>query len=72
MGVAIDCAAILARFPQLPDDALVPDKVAAVLLGVSYHTLRKVNPVPPVENGTSRKYRRAGDIRARIRPKPTT
>ncbi|MBO0739071.1 MAG: hypothetical protein J2P48_21390 [Alphaproteobacteria bacterium] len=66
MGIAIDCAAILARFPQMPDDALVPDKAAAALLGISYHTLRKLNPMPPVMVG-ARKFRRAGAIRAHNR-----
>lgn len=67
MGVAIDIAGILARFDQLPDDALVPDKVAAPVLGMSYHTLRKLNPVPAIKNGTARSFRRVGDIRARVR-----
>jgi len=60
----IDYSAIVARFDQLPDDAIVPDPAAAKVLGTSVWTLRRHNIVPPIEITSRRRGRRAGDIRA--------
>jgi hypothetical protein len=62
-----DYTAIAARFHALPDDAIVPDLAAAMLLGISYWTLRKHNPVPPIRIVTNRLGRRVGDIRMLVR-----
>jgi hypothetical protein len=57
----------LQAFDNLPNDAIVPDKVAAELLGVSIWTLRRNNPVPAIQVSERRRGRRAGDIRAKVR-----
>jgi hypothetical protein len=63
----IDYAAIVSRFGSLPDDAIIIDPAAAILLGISIWTLRRNNPVPPVQITPSRRGRRAGDIRTLVR-----
>jgi hypothetical protein len=57
----------LAEFDHLPDDAVVPDAVAALLLNVSVDTLRRANPVPQKRLSKRRVGRRAGDLRALVR-----
>lgn len=57
----------LAAFDTLPQDAIVPDAVAAEILSISIWTLRRENPVP-VRQITERRYgRRVGDVRAKVR-----
>lgn len=55
--------ALIARVGQLPDEAIMPDSVAAMLLGISIWTLRRENPVPAVQVTPRRRGRRLGDIR---------
>ncbi len=57
----------LANYDRLPDDALVPDPVAASLLSISLSTLKKKNPVPARQISERRHGRRVGDLRALIR-----
>ena len=57
----------LSQFDSLPNDAIVPDRVAAAILSISIWTLRRENPVP-VRQITERRYgRRVGDVRAKVR-----
>jgi hypothetical protein len=58
------------RVNDLPDDAIVPDAAAAILLGISYTTLRRVNPVPRIQISERLGGRRLGDIRALGRGMP--
>ena len=57
----------LAAFDTLPQDAIVPDPVAAVILSISIWTLRRENPVPKREISERRFGRRVGDLRAKVR-----
>lgn len=57
----------LERFDFLPDDALVSDAVATVILGISLATLKKKNPVPARQISERRHGRRVGDLRAKVR-----
>jgi hypothetical protein len=57
----------LRNFDNLPDDAVVSDKIAAVLLGISERNLRGKNPVPYRKITEGRHGRRVGDIRALVR-----
>jgi hypothetical protein len=59
-------------FPALPDDALVSDAEAAVVLNISLSTLKKKQPIPRREISEGRHGRRVGDIRAKVRGQPTT
>jgi hypothetical protein len=64
---ATDYTAIVAKFSDLPDDAVVPDPAAALLLSISPWTLRRNNPVRPIQISQRCRGRRAGDIRAFVR-----
>jgi len=64
---AIDLYARLAAFDRLPDAAIVPDAVAAAVLGISEDTLKRNNPVPWRQVSERRGGRCAGDIRALTR-----
>jgi hypothetical protein len=57
----------LANFDRLPDDAIVPDPVAAKILAISIWTLRRNNPVPARQITERRGGRRVGDLRAKVR-----
>jgi hypothetical protein len=57
----------LAYFDSLPNDAIVPDRVAAALLAISIWTLRRENPVPARQISERRRGRRVGDLRAKVR-----
>jgi hypothetical protein len=57
----------LAEFDALPDDALVSDAVAAVILSISIWTLRRENPVPARRISERKRGRRVGDLRAKVR-----
>jgi hypothetical protein len=61
--VARDYDAIIAKFDQLPDAAVIPDKAAARVLGMHYLTLRKRNPVPQIKVTAGMSGRCVGDIR---------
>ena len=57
----------LAEYDALPDDALVSDAVAAVILSISIWTLRRENPVPARQISERKRGRRVGDLRAKVR-----
>jgi hypothetical protein len=59
---------LIANFDSLPDDALVPPKVADMMLGISEWTRRR-NPVllPRVPISPHRYRHRVGDIRKLVR-----
>jgi hypothetical protein len=57
----------LAEYDALPDDALVSDAVAAVLLSISVWTLRRENPIPARQISERKRGRRVGDLRAKVR-----
>lgn len=57
----------LAAFDRLPEDAIVPDAVAAEILSISIWTLRRSSPVPPRQISERRRGRRVGDLRALVR-----
>jgi hypothetical protein len=61
---ARDLEKILKRIDDLPDAAIIPDQAAAIVLGVGYSTLRRLNPVPRIKIGQRAGGRRLGDIRA--------
>jgi hypothetical protein len=56
----------LAQFDSLPNDALVPDRVAAAILAISVWTLRRENPVPARQITERRRGRRVGDLRNKV------
>lgn len=58
---------VAARTGDLPDDAIVHDPVAAILLGMSQRSLQRTNPVPQRVITEKIRGRRLGDIRALIR-----
>jgi hypothetical protein len=62
----------LAAFDSLPQDAIVPDAVAAVILAISIWTLRRENPVPRREISERRFGRRVGDLRTKVRGEAIT
>jgi hypothetical protein len=57
----------LAEYDVLPDDALVSDAVASVILSISVWTLRRENPVPARQISERKRGRRVGDLRAKVR-----
>lgn len=57
----------LATFDRLPDDAIIDDQIAAILLNMHVATLRRANPIPQRRISERRFGRRAGDIRNLIR-----
>jgi hypothetical protein len=57
----------LADYDALPDDAIVPDAVAAAILSISVWTLQHKNPVPVRQISERRQGRRVGDLRAKVR-----
>jgi hypothetical protein len=58
---------IFEQFDRLPDDAIVPDQVAAVLLNMSPWTLNRSNPAPKRQISERIGGRRVGDLRALAR-----
>lgn len=62
-----DYKEIAARASFLPDDALILDGAAALLLGVSVFTLRRHDIVPPIQVSDRCRCRKLGDIRAYAR-----
>jgi hypothetical protein len=57
----------LAQFDSLPNDAIINDRVAAAVLGMSVWTLRRTNPVPARQLSKRIRGRRVGDLRAKAR-----
>jgi hypothetical protein len=71
LDISDDIAEILRRFDQLPDDAVVPTEVTAILHGVSERTVRRM--YPSVQLSPGRKGQRVGTLRAMSRAeKPAT
>jgi hypothetical protein len=64
-----DTLKIASQFDAMPDDAIVPAKVATVLLGGSLteQTLRRNPPIPKRQISERRFGFRAGDLRKLIR-----
>jgi hypothetical protein len=62
--------AAVQQFENLPDDVIVPDPIAADILGISIWTLRRAGPVRPVQLSPKRRGRRLGDLRRLIRGEP--
>jgi hypothetical protein len=60
-----DILEIIKRFDQLPDDAVVPTAVTAIVHSVSERTVRRV--YPSVQLSPGRKGQRVGTIRAMSR-----
>jgi hypothetical protein len=58
---------LLQNFDRLPNDAIVPPKVAAAVLGISARTLRRSPPIPKIKTGIRSCGYRAGSIRALAR-----
>jgi hypothetical protein len=52
----------VAAFDTLPNDAIVPDEVAAVILSIGVDTLRRNNPIPQVQISERRRGRRVGAL----------
>ena len=59
--------AAVSQFDKMSDDAIIGDHAAAMILGVSVWTLRRVDPVPRRQISERRYGRRVGDIRAKVR-----
>jgi hypothetical protein len=66
-----DTMEILKRFDELPDDALVPGKITAIVFGVSERTLRRDPPIPRIHVSAQCRNYRVGDIRAFVRGQKT-
>jgi hypothetical protein len=62
-----DVSDILRHFDQLPDWAIVPQKVTALLIGESARSLRRKKPIPTFPINGSLKGNRVGDIRKLVR-----
>jgi hypothetical protein len=60
-----EIAEILRRFDQLPDDAVVPTKVTAIIHSISERNVRRT--YPSVQLSPNRKGQRVGTIRAMSR-----
>jgi len=63
----LDIAKRLAEFAELPDDAIIPEPVAAALLGMSTDTYRRASPLPRHRIAKRLVGIRAGDLRALVR-----
>jgi hypothetical protein len=61
--MANDLHEALARFNVLPDDAILPTRVTAIILGVSERTVRYHPCLPRVHISQQRYGQRVGDIR---------
>ena len=53
----------LERFPSMPDDAVSPTKLTALILGVSERTVRYHPSLPRVYVSKCRYGQRVGDVR---------
>jgi hypothetical protein len=62
-----DTFEILKRFDELPDTALAPPKVTAIVLNMSERTLRRHPPIPRVQTSPQKFGFHVGAIRALIR-----
>jgi hypothetical protein len=58
---------ILERFAALPDEAVVPSKVTAIILGISERVVRYHPMLPRAQISVGRYGQRVGDIRKLVR-----
>jgi hypothetical protein len=58
---------ILERFDVLPDDAVVPSRVSAIILGLSERVIRYHPKLRRVEVSRGRYGQRVGDLRKIVR-----
>jgi hypothetical protein len=58
---------LIRNFDLLPDDAVVPDKVARIVLNESERSFRRNSTLRKVQLGPQRNGRRVGDIRVLVR-----
>jgi len=58
---------LIKNFDSLPDDAIVPDKAARIILNESDRSFRRNSPLRKVSLGPQRNGRRVGDIRKLVR-----
>jgi hypothetical protein len=58
---------LIKNFDSLPDDAVVPDKVARIILNESERSFRRNSKLRKVSLGPQRNGRRVGDIRKLVR-----
>ncbi len=63
---------MIKHFDELPDDQIIPDPVARIILNDSDRSFRRNRPVPRVDIGPGRGGSRVGDVRARARGKSPT
>jgi hypothetical protein len=63
---ARDVSEILRNFDSLPGSAVIPRRVAALLLGVSARTMRRNPPFPSVAITQNLVGHRVADIRAQL------
>jgi hypothetical protein len=61
--MANDLHEALARFNVMPDDAVLPSQVTAIILGVSERTIRYHPNLPRVQISRGRYGQRVADIR---------
>lgn len=61
--MANDLHEALARFNVLPDDAVLPSQVTAIILGVSERTIRYHPNLPRIQISRGRYGQRVGDVR---------
>lgn len=57
----------LKRFDDLPDNCVIKDPLAALVLSTSVWTLRRSNPIPKIQISERCYGRRVGDIRRKLR-----
>jgi hypothetical protein len=62
-----DVSDILRYFDQLPDQAVVPQKVTALLIGESARSLRRKKPIPTYPINGSLRGNKVGDVRRLLR-----
>jgi hypothetical protein len=58
---------LIKNWDSLPDDAIVPDKVARIILNESERSFRRNSKLRKVSLGPQRNGRRVGDIRKLVR-----
>jgi len=63
---------LIANFDALPSDAIVPTRVAALMLNVSEWTLRRQKPLKQIRMSARRVGFRVGDIRTLVRQSAAT
>jgi hypothetical protein len=72
MAQKISPLELIQNFDRLPDDAVVPDKVARIVLNESERSFRRNSKLRKIRLGPQRNGRRVGDIRALVRGELST